>query len=191
MIFFIFRFRNVNRKKLKEIMPFANGRVNYSDINSESYVTTDNLLQNCEGMKMYESVPNIDKVVEYKVGDVLVSNIRPYLKKIWFAGIDGGCSPDVLVFRNANQKEYNSKYLYCSLRRDSFFDFMMEGKKGMKMPRGDKDTIPNFEIVVPSLAEQERVVALVEAEEMKINDAKSVMASVKERKQAVLDKYLK
>lgn len=86
-------------------------------------------MQNCEGVKIYEGVPNVDSVVRYEKGDILVSNIRPYLKKIWFADKNGGCSPDVLVFRNIDTNIVDSKYLHTALSQNKFFDFMMSGKK--------------------------------------------------------------
>ena len=63
--------------------------------------------------------------------DVLVSNIRPYYKKIWLAKCDGGCSDDVLVFR-ANTSLVLPKYLYYLLSQDVFFAYMMAGAKGAK-----------------------------------------------------------
>ena len=92
-------------KKLAEIAPYGTGRIAYKDIISDNYVSTDNLLQNCEGLKIYEGLPNVDSIIRYEKGDILVSNIRPYLKKIWLADKDGGCSPDVLVFRISDKSK--------------------------------------------------------------------------------------
>lgn len=179
------------RTTVKKVLPYAKDKIDFTDINPDTYVTTDNLLQNCEGMIVYDKTPNIDKVVKYNVGDILVSNIRPYLKKIWFADKDGGCSPDVLVFTNADKSKYNSQYLYYLLKQDKFFNFIMEGVKGMKMPRGDKDQIQNFPLIAPSLPEQEKIVSKIEVLETKISQARISMAQVNDRKKAVLDKYLK
>ncbi len=76
------------------------------------------------------------------------------------------------------------------MSQDSFFDFMMSEKKGMKMPRGDKNTIPDYKISLPPLTEQKRIVGLVTAEEQKIAAAKQIMAECPERKRAVLQKWL-
>lgn len=178
------------RKKLGEVAPYGSGRISYKDIVPESYVSTDNLLQNCEGVKVYEGIPNVDSIVCYKKDDILVSNIRPYLKKAWFADRDGGCSPDVLVFRVADTTTLIPRYLYCLMRQDSFFEYMMEGKKGVKMPRGDKNMIPNFTIPVPPLAEQQKIVEQISALEEQIASAKKIIAEVPARKQAILDKWL-
>lgn len=178
-------------KRLAEIAPYGAERILYREIAHESYVSTDNLLQKCEGVKLYDGNPNVESIVKYEKGDILVSNIRPYLKKIWLADKDGGCSPDVLVFRIPDKSEVLPKFLYSAMAQDSFFDFMMSGKKGMKMPRGDKNTIPDYKIPVPPLAEQQRIVSLVSALEEKIAAAKRVMAECPQKKQAVLDKWLR
>ena len=177
-------------KRLGEIAPYGTERILYKEIDSESYVSTDNLLQQCEGIKLYEGIPYVDSIVKYEKDDILVSNIRPYLKKLWLADKNGGCSPDVLVFRISDKSRLLPKYLYSAMSQDSFFDFMMSEKKGMKMPRGDKNTIPDYKISLPPLTEQKRIVGLVTAEEQKIAAAKQIMAECPERKRAVLQKWL-
>lgn len=143
-------------RKLGDIAPYTSIRVSLSDIDVATYVSTENMLQNRAGVLTYEGIPNIDKITEYKKGDILVSNIRPYLKKIWMAEYNGGCSPDVLVFRNANSKVLND-YLFTILSSDIFFDYMMVGKTGVKMPRGDKRSIPKFEVPVPPMDIQKKI----------------------------------
>ena len=108
-----------------------------------TYISTDNMLQQCEGVTPYDGSPNIDSCIAYRKGDVLVSNIRPYLKKSWLADCDGGCSPDVLVFRVSDTTKIMPEFLGAALKQDDFFDFMMQGIKGMKMPRGDKSHLLN------------------------------------------------
>lgn len=119
---------------LNTIAPFATKSIKYGDIESETYITTDNMLQNKLGVLPFEGVANISSITEYKPEDILISNIRPYLKKIWLADKEGGCSKDVLVLRSADTSKYLPKYIFYMLRRDSFFDYVMEGKKGIKMP---------------------------------------------------------
>lgn len=176
------------RKKLGDISPFTTNRISYGSIDASSYISTDNLLQNYEGVKEYYGTPNVDTVIEYKENDILVSNIRPYLKKIWFADKNGGNSPDVLVFRPIDG--VNPKYIYYSMRRDSFFEWVMSDIKGMKMPRGKKETIEKFVISIPSLAEQNQIVSQLESIESEITELQKTIDSIPERKKAVLDKEL-
>lgn len=145
--------------KLGEIAPFVIERISSSEIKPFDYITTDNLLQNRLGMKNYDGDLKFDSAIKYCKNDILVSNIRPYLKKIWFSNRDGGCSPDVLVFRVADKNKILPKYLFNLLYENSFFDFIMANPKGMKMPRGDKDTIQTYMIPLPPLDVQKSIIA--------------------------------
>lgn len=175
---------------LNAIAPFANKSIKYSDIESEAYITTDNMLKNKLGVLPFEGVANISSITEYKPEDILISNIRPYLKKIWFADKDGGCSKDVLVLRSADVNKYLPKYIFYMLRRDIFFDYVMEGKKGVKMPRGNKEDIMKYKIPMPNIDEQKRIVAQIEALELEITKARTFIENAASEKQTILDKYL-
>lgn len=175
---------------LNTIAPFATKSIKYSDIESETYITTDNMLQNKLGVRPFEGVANISSITEYKPEDILISNIRPYLKKIWFADKEGGCSKDVLVLRSADTSKYLPKYIFYMLRRDAFFDYVMEGKKGIKMPRGNKEDIMKYKIPMPNIDEQKRIIAQIEALELEITKARTLIENAASEKQAILDKYL-
>lgn len=145
-------------EKIGKIAPYVSEKVAYSDIKPSSYITTANMLQDRAGVIPYTEIPEVGNVTKYKKEDILVSNIRPYLKKIWLAEYDGGCSNDVLVFRNIKQKDYRNEYIYNIMSSDIFFDYMMVGKIGLKMPRGDKKIIPNFLIPQAPVDIQEAIV---------------------------------
>lgn len=179
------------RQPLKTIMCYGKERISYSAITPETYVSTDNMEQNCEGIVPYNGTPNVNTIVAYQKGDILLSNIRPYLKKLWLANCNGGCSPDVLVLHNNRPAQVDSSFIYYSLRRQGFFDFIMSDIKGMKMPRGKKETIEKFEIILPSLDKQKEVVEKMSKIDEEISKAKQYVANAYSAKQAILDKYLK
>ncbi len=132
-------------KILNDAVKYSNKRISLVNVTLENYVTTDNLLQNKEGKINVENLPpNGGNVTAYDKGDILISNIRPYLKKLWFATHSGGSSADVLTLKVS--QVYDSKFIYYSLFRDVFFEHMMNGSKGTKMPRGDKNQILDFPI---------------------------------------------
>ena len=142
--------------KLNDIAEFVTDKVSSSSISLENYVTTDSLLQNKRGRETAQNLPPVQcALTHYKQGDVLVANIRPYLKKVWFADSEGGCSSDVLVFR-AKNGHYPS-FLYTVLIQDAFFDYAMSGAKGSKMPRGDKDQIMRYELPTFTSLEEENI----------------------------------
>ena len=170
--------------KLANIAPFVSTKVALSKIDVKTYVSTENMLQNRAGVQVFEGQPSIDKITEYQKGDILISNIRPYLKKIWKAEYNGGCSNDVLVFRNVKTNKVLDEYLYSVLSSDIFFDYMMVGKKGVKMPRGDKKMIPQFEIPLPPMDVQKKIVEECEKIDMQMQQNKRQIRKMKE--QAVL-----
>ena len=129
--------------KLKEVAHYVSDKINISALTRNEYITTDNMLPNKGGITDCENLPQAARVTKYECGDILVSNIRPYFKKIWYANKVGGCSNDVIVFR-VNNDSWNSKFLYYALSQNSFFDFVMSGANGTKMPRGNKDLILDF-----------------------------------------------
>ena len=142
--------------KLSDIAEFITDKISSSSISLDSYVTTDSLLQNKRGRELAQNLPPMQcALTNYKKGDVLVANIRPYLKKVWFADSEGGCSSDVLVFR-AKNGHYPS-FLYAILMQDAFFDYAMLGAKGSKMPRGDKNQIMRYELPTFTSAEEENI----------------------------------
>ena len=138
----------MKKYKLGEIADFVDEKISSSSISLDEYVTTDSLLQDKRGRTTAQNLPPQPcNLTRFKKGDVLIGNIRPYLKKIWFADIEGGCSLDVLALRA--KKEAESAYLYSLLMQDDFFTFVMKAPKGSKMPRGDKNhilTYPCFDI---------------------------------------------
>lgn len=119
-------------------------KISTKELNSKTYITTDNMLPNKEGIVEAKNIPKDITVTKFIKDDILLSNIRPYFKKIWLAEFEGGCSADVLVFRV--NKNYNPIYIKYCLSQDLFFKYNMLGAKGSKMPRGDKNHILNFEI---------------------------------------------
>ena len=166
-------------EKLGVIAPYVSEKVAYSSILPSSYITTKNMLQNRAGVTVYTDTPEVENVTKYQRGDILVSNIRHYLKKIWFADHEGGCSNDVLVFRNLRPSEYSSEYLYTILSSDIFFDYMMVGKTGLKMPRGDKKIIPNFLIPkAPRQDVQESIVAECKEQDRLYSEASSIITQI-------------
>ena len=131
----------------------------------ENYISTENMLPNKGGVCTPSNVPN-GTAVEYKVGDILVSNIRPYFQKIWQADCNGACSADVLCFRAKDKVD--SKYLFYLLSQQLFFDYVMSGAKGCKMPRGDKKQIMQWGISLPSIDVQRQIVGVLSAIDNKI-----------------------
>lgn len=138
------RCSNETDETLDDICSQSKETVSLEAAQLETYVSTENLLPNKAGLQLSAGLPTSGKVTRYRKGDTLVANIRPYFKKIWYATDEGTCSGDVIVFR-ANDARY-APYVFFSLCRDEFFEYVMLGAKGTKMPRGDKKQMMTFPI---------------------------------------------
>lgn len=162
--------------RLRDCVQLVKSRVSTENAIRENYVSTDNMIVNRGGVNFGESnLPQSKTVNDYQKGDVLVSNIRPYFKKIWFADRNGTRSGDVLCFRKTDES-LTDEYLYCILQSDHFFDYVVSTSKGTKMPRGDKEAILEYEFDLPNKEVQYdkyRPILLVEQKmtlNKKIND---------------------
>ena len=138
-----------------DVLEFSNTRINSSELNSGNYVSTENILQNFQGIVKARSIPEDTNVMAFSCGNILISNIRPYLKKVWKATFNGGCSSDVFVLQaNSN---IDADYLHYVVANDKFIGFVMNGAKGVKMPRGDKNQMKTYSLSLPSIKEQRKI----------------------------------
>lgn len=151
---------------LSDICEYAKGKVEVAILDEDTYVSTENMMPNKGGLTIASSLPTLAQTQAFLAGDILVSNIRPYFKKIWFAKFDGGCSNDVLVFRAKDG--VSKRFLYYVLADDTFFDYSMATSKGTKMPRGDKAAIMKYVVPDFTYEEQEKIAEILEVFDRKI-----------------------
>nr|WP_270563177.1 restriction endonuclease subunit S [Acidaminococcus intestini] len=171
------------RYKLSDICDYAKGKTDVSDLNNQTYISTENMIPNKGGITVATSLPTTVQAKSFMVGDVLVSNIRPYFKKIWHADFDGGCSNDVLVFHAKNG--VNNKYLYYVLANDAFFDYSMATSKGTKMPRGDKTAIMQYDVPDFSYDKQIKIANILDAIDQKIQLNKKINKNLEQQAQTI------
>ena len=172
--------------KLEDVMNFSTTRINSSELNEDNYVSTENMLQDYQGIMEAKSVPEDVNVISYSCGDILISNIRPYLKKVWKATFNGGCSSDVFVLKANDNIE--SDYLHYVIANDKFINFVMSGAKGVKMPRGDKKQMKTYSLSLPQIQEQKKIGKMlsllderIATQNKIIEDLKKLNAQIAER----------
>ena len=143
---------------------YSDTRVDASGLDETNFVGVDNLLQNAAGKTDASYPPNSVRLTAYRTGDVLLGNIRPYLKKVWLADNNGGCSGDVLAIRIAAEFRHRllPVFLYYTISSDGFFAYDMQHAKGAKMPRGSKDAILKYRVPVPPLEVQKAIVKVLD-----------------------------
>ena len=147
--------------RLSDVALYRNQRIDYSKVDVDTYIGVDNLMPNRAGKRKSDFVPVSGVLKGYCVGDILIGNIRPYLKKIWLADNDGGTNGDVLVITCYDKFVVNANYLYYVLSTDSFFLYDAQHSRGAKMPRGDKKAIMEYEFSLPTMDRQEKVVEIL------------------------------
>ena len=162
----------MNFKNLSEVSDYVNERVKVENLTVENYISTENMLPNKGGIDKAIKLPAAKTTSLYSKGDILLSNIRTYFKKIWYAEKDGGCSNDVLVVRARGEIE--PKFLYYVLSNDKFFEYSSATSKGTKMPRGDKSAIMQYQIPDMPLEEQRTIVSVLSALDDRIAENKKI-----------------
>ena len=160
--------------KISNVASIVNTKIDASILTTHTYISTECMLPNCGGIENCSSIPN-GKVTGFDKNDILLSNIRPYFKKLWFSTRSGGCSNDVICLRVAN-RECLPKYLYYALCTDKFIDSFSASSKGTKMPRGDKNALLTYEIPDRNMEDQLHIVDILGSIDEKIeNDNKQIV----------------
>ena len=165
------------KRTLEDVSEFSKERMNTQNLSSDNYVATENMLHDYQGIIEASSVPTNTNVIKFNKGDVLLSNIRPYLKKVWFADKNGGCSADVFVFKALSA--CIPDFLHYIIANDRFINFAMSGAKGVKMPRGDKEQMKTYEIGLPSIEEQKKIAKLLSLLDERITTQNKIIYKLK------------
>ena len=172
--------------KLSDLCDYVKEKIDVKELTPKNYISTENMLPNKRGISIASSIPSILQTQAFKKGDILISNIRPYFKKIWYAEYDGGCSNDVLVLRA--KKGVNKQYLYYLLADDRFFDYAMAFSKGTKMPRGDKTAIMNYSVISFSSEKQDNIAEILNVLDKKIFINDKINRNLSEQLKAIFSK---
>lgn len=174
--------------KLLDICTYAKGKTAVAGLTAQNYISTENMLPNKGGITTATNLPSVEQTQAYRMNDVLVSNIRPYFKKIWHAECDGGCSNDVLVFRAADGVD--PAFLYYVLADDNFFNYATATSKGTKMPRGDKGAIMKYGVPTFDIEVQRKIGALLRSIDQKIAVNSKINDNLDRQAQAILSHYM-
>lgn len=153
--------------RIKDICDLITIKTNIKNASIENYISTENMLPNFGGVEYAEKIPASNTVNTFIPQDVLFSNIRTYFKKVWFSRFNGTASADVLVFRAKDNCD--SKFLYYLMCDPSFIEYTVLTSKGAKMPRGDKDAIFSYPVLLPSLKEQKAIASVLSSLDDKID----------------------
>ena len=173
---------------LSDIAQYSKDRIDADCVDADNYIGVDNLLQQKRGKVQSSCVPTSGRLTKYHKNDILIGNIRPYLRKIWFANNDGGTNGDVLTIQTISDK-VNPRYLFVQLSSEAFFNYDTQNSKGAKMPRGDKAAVMRYPIPIPSLEEQQRIVDILDRFDTLCNDISNGLPAAIEARQKQYEYY--
>ena len=173
--------------ELSSLCSYAKGKVSVDTLSKRNYVSTENMMPNKGGIVDAGALPSAQYTQQYIKDDILVSNIRPYFKKIWMADDDGGCSNDVLVFRA--DRGCDSTFLYYILANDAFFNYASATSKGTKMPRGDKTAIMQYKVPCFNYETQLRIGKLLRSIDDRIAVNKKINDNLQQQAQALFKQW--
>ena len=147
---------------LEEVTHYSKTRIMISEVTINTYVGVENLLQNKQGKTIANNIPTSGTIIGYEKDDILIGNIRPYLRKIWLADCNGGTNGDVLTIQINDKSKLTPQFLFYLLSSEAFFDYDNQNSKGAKMPRGDKSAIMKYIIPIPPIEVQHEIVRILD-----------------------------
>ncbi|MBF0436024.1 MAG: restriction endonuclease subunit S [Magnetococcales bacterium] len=172
------------KDELGKVADFVGERMPLEQLKLANYVSTENILPDYEGLTNASKLPSSGSVTRFTANDILISNIRPYLKKVWFSDKDGGASNDVIVIRAKD--ELINLYLSFILKNDSFIDYVMKGAKGVKMPRGDISLMREYPLAYPSDFEQQKIADCLSSLDELITAQTQMLETLKTHKKGLM-----
>lgn len=176
--------------KLGKVAHYSTERIEAALLNGETYVGVDNLLPDVGGKRTSNFVPSFGSVAAYHPKDILLSNIRPYLKKAWFADNHGGSSADVLIL-TVDTTAVLPEYVFLHISSDRFFEYEMQNiGSNVKMPRADKNKVLDYLIPLPSLEEQGMIAAQSRQYKGRLVRIKARLEELRAEKAIIIKRYL-
>ena len=174
--------------RLGDVAYFVKGKFSYNDLTVHNYISTDNMLPDFGGVKIASKIPIKGTLNGFENGDILFSNIRTYLKKVWQSEFKGACNSDVLVFRSKDKRIVSNNFLYILLTHSNFTAYSKATSKGTKMPRGNKQSMLNYNIAYPSKNEQAKIADFLSIIDKRIELLQAKYENLQKYKTGILQK---
>ena len=180
---YLLKFENkVEIVTLGDISEYSKDKIDIKELSSENYIGIENMLQDAKGVIKSSCLLTEGRCTKFFEGDILIGNIRPYLKKIWLSDRVGGANTDVLVIKKSIES-IDNKYLFFVLSSEKFFSYVMRSVKAGKMPRGNKEMIMKYQFPLPPLEVQKRIVKVLDNFEKTCKELNIELSSEIEKKQ--------
>lgn len=152
---------NYAKAPLAELAPVSKERSDPTETPESPYVGLEHIEKDTGKLVDQGTAEEVRSTKSvFRKGDLLYGKLRPYLNKVWLAEFDGLCSTDILVFPQGHAID-NRFLKYRFLARD-FVNYANSNSSGVNLPRVNLKALGRFEIDLPPLPEQRRIVARIE-----------------------------
>lgn len=99
----------------------------------------------------------------FQPGQLLFGKRRAYQRKVAIADFSGVCSGDIYVLETKDSRVLQPELLPFICQTDAFFDHAVGTSAGSLSPRTNWSSLADFELAVPPMEEQFRLLPLLEA----------------------------
>jgi len=153
-------------KALGEVLELSRERIQPTEHpdTSFNYVGLENIEGHTGRLVPYEATLGAEIKSTKNVfhpGEILYGKLRPYLNKVYLARENGICSTDIYVLR-PHQRDIHPSFAANYLRSPSVLSTVSSAMAGANLPRINQDALLAIPTPVPPLAEQERMVKLLD-----------------------------
>ena len=161
-------------------------RVNPAEAKTDNYVGLEHLDPESLHLRKWGHPSDVTgQKLTFKKGDVIFGRRRAYQRKLAIAEFDGICSAHAMVLR-AKPEVILPEFLPFFLQSDLFMERAIGISVGSLSPTINWKTLKIQEFPLPPLAEQERIVAELEAEAAKVEAVRGLIPLHEAKIQRVL-----
>lgn len=177
-------------KSFSEITKLSSSRINPKVKGGGDLCIELEHIQPNSGFLLGETITTSDSSLKntFEPGDILFGKLRAYLKKYWFANINGVCSTEFWVFK-PNIQSAISKFIYYIVQTDSFIALATEAY-GSHMPRADWKVVKDYQIMLPGIEEQTAIANILSDMDAELTALEQKLSKIHDIKQGMMQQLL-
>jgi len=126
----------------------------------------------------------------FYTGDIVYGYLRPYLNKVWVADIDGVCSVDQYVYE-VDHSVADAKFIAWFMRSPRYLASAPVAAGPGQLPRIRLDEVAAVELDLPSIDEQQRLVASIRQQSAALERARAAAEAQLEVAKSLPGAYLR
>lgn len=175
---------------LGDVVRIRNEKISTRSVDAEMLcIELENVGQGSGRLESRSTAGNaVSTKYTFRTGDVLFGRLRSYLRKYWLATESGLCTTEIWPLVVDDEKLLPG-YLFAVVQTDAFIEAASIAF-GTHMPRADWGVIRNFDVQLPSVKEQERIVEMLNDMDAHIAALEAQRAKTAQLKQGMMQALL-